>query len=133
MDMAVDRDYPGQVIVVDDDPAVCNALKFAFQIDGYDVRTFDNAEQLLAARDLPARGCLVVDQRMPGIDGLDMIARLRAEGVDLPAVLITTPTSLVQRRAAAANIPIVEKPLLNSALVDQVRELIDLDKCRVRV
>jgi two-component system, LuxR family, response regulator FixJ len=123
MDMAVAPEDKLEIIIVDDDEAVRNALVFAFQIDGFDVRAFGSGEQILAASDLPRRGCLIMDQRLPGIDGLEVVARLRARGVDLPALLITTPTTSIQRKAKAADIDIVEKPML-TALVDRVRILI---------
>jgi FixJ family two-component response regulator len=121
--MDVPTDDKPSIVLVDDDAAVRAALTFAFQVDGFDVAAFGSGEEVLAADRLPDRGCLVMDQRMPGIDGLDALARLRARGVSLPAVLITTPTTQIQRRAAAAHVPIVEKPLMSSALVDQVRRM----------
>jgi len=122
MDVSV-NDKPN-IVLVDDDAAVRAALTFAFQVDGFEVEAFGSGEEVLAAERLPDRGCLVMDQRMPGIDGLDALAELRARGISLPAVLITTPTVQVQRRAAAARVPIVEKPLMSTALVDQVRRLL---------
>lgn len=123
MGMAVEPTGRPQVIIVDDDAAVRNALVFALQVDGFEVRAYESGWDVLADRDLPIHGCLVIDQRMPGLDGLEMLARLRARGVTLPAMLITTPTAVLQKRALAANIRIVEKPMMTS-LIDHVRELI---------
>jgi len=124
MDQASGRMRPSQVIVVDDDPAVCNALEFALQLDGYDVKTFASAELLLAEPDPSPSSCLVLDLRLPGADGLELLAQLRARGVHAPAVLMTMSTSTVRRRAAAANVAIVEKPLMGSALAESIRGLI---------
>lgn len=110
------------VLLVDDDPAVTHAVQFSFDLEGLDVRSYRDAESLLAARDLPQDGCLVLDYHLPGADGLDLLDRLRANGVRMPAVLITTnPRPLLRARAAMAGVPIIEKPLLTDALLTAVR------------
>jgi FixJ family two-component response regulator len=77
---------------------------------------------LLNERTLSDCICLVVDQKMPGIAGLDLIAELRDRDVTAPAILITSyPNAGLARRAAGVNVPIVEKPLLNDALLDLIR------------
>lgn len=111
------------VLLVDDDPAVTHAVQFSFDLEGLDVRSYRDAEALLAAGDLPERGCLILDYHLPGVDGLDLLDRLRANGVRMPAVLITTnPRPLLRARAAMAAVPIVEKPLLTDALLTAVRD-----------
>lgn len=111
------------VILVDDDPAVAHAVQFSFDLEGLDVRSYRDAESLLASPVMPENGCLVVDQNLPGMSGLALLERLRAIGVRLPAILITTnPRAVLRDRAAAAAIPIVEKPLLTDALLMTVRK-----------
>jgi FixJ family two-component response regulator len=119
----MDQRTPGVLVVVEDDPALRRALKFAFEVDGFDVRAFPDGESLLAERDLPDQGCLVVDYKLPGMNGLDLLSRLRRRGVALPAVLITTLTPAVLAQAAAAHVPVVGKPLLTGALLDMVTGL----------
>lgn len=109
------------VLLVDDDPAVAHAVQFSFDLEGLDVRSFSDAAGLLAS-DLPREGCLVLDYHLPDIDGLELLERLRANGVRLPAVLMTTnPRMILKARAAAAGVPIIEKPLLTDALLTAVR------------
>ncbi|HEY8616327.1 response regulator transcription factor [Phenylobacterium sp.] len=110
------------VIVVDDDPAVRSSLQFALELEGFAVETLDCGEALLT-RDLPERdACLVLDERMPGIGGLAALARLRGRQVALPALLITSnPKRAVRQAAAAAGVPIVEKPLVGDALSGWIR------------
>ena len=111
------------IIVVDDDPAVCNSLKFSLEIEGFRVRLYASGSELLGECDIPCCSCLVVDQRMPGIAGLDLIGKLRDKAVSAPAILITShPTAELARRAAGANVPIVEKPLLGNALMERIRD-----------
>jgi two-component system, LuxR family, response regulator FixJ len=111
------------ILIVDDDPAVRNSLQFSLEIEGFIVRAYANANELLSDPALPNRGCVVVDQKMPGMTGLDLVASLRARHVLLPAILITSnPTAMVRGRAADAGVPVVEKPLLGDALSRQIRE-----------
>lgn len=111
------------VILVDDDPAVTHAIQFSFDLEGLDVRSFRDGESLLAAGDMPDSGCLILDHNLPGMDGLALLERLRAAGVELPAILVTTnPRTALRNRAAAAGVPIIEKPLLTDALLTTVRK-----------
>lgn len=118
----------GVVLVIDDDPAVRGSLKFSLEIEGFDVRTYANADELLRADDLPSRGCLIVDYYLPGVNGLDLLRELSDRHVSLPAILITTqPTAHVRRRAHSAGVAIIEKPLLNNALSEAVRDSFSRD------
>ncbi len=105
------------VFVVDDDPAVLHSLKFALELEGYSVSVYHDAAEVLAQADFPERGCLIVDYKLPGMNGLDVLAELRARGTTTPAVLITSkPDEMLAHRAAAADVSIVEKPLLGDTL-----------------
>lgn len=110
------------VVVIDDDPAVLNSLKFSFEIEGFPVRTFASAEELLNSDDLSRSGCLVIDFNLHGTDGLDLLRQVRGRKISAPAILITThPTAALRERAAIAGVPIVEKPLFGNTLIDSVR------------
>jgi two-component system response regulator FixJ len=113
------------VIVVDDDVAVRNSLKFSLEVEGFMVRVYAGGTELLDDTEVPrGGGCLVVDQNMPGMNGLDLVAQLRARKIAVPAILITSyPTAALSERAAKAGVAIVEKPFLGSALVDRIRDL----------
>jgi FixJ family two-component response regulator len=113
----------GPVMVVDDDAAVRDSLKFALELEGLDVRLYGGGPELLADADLPATGCLVVDYFMPAMDGVDLVEALRRRRVDLPAILITAKaTGEVRRRAACAGFrQVLEKPLEDGSLVDSIR------------
>lgn len=111
------------ICVVDDDAAVRNALKFALEIEGLDVRAYDGPISLLNDLNLPPSGCLVVDYRMPVMDGLELISVLRSRGVDAPAILITGRADKELRaRAQGLNVQyVLEKPLPDSALLNSIR------------
>src|SRR5262249_22618971 len=117
--------HVGFVGIVDDDPAVRHSLKFSLEIEGYAVGIYASAQELLEALDLDRFRCLVIDQHMPGMSGLDLVAKLRDRKLSVPAVLITShPPRAVAVRADNAGVPIIEKPLLGNALLDKIRELI---------
>jgi len=61
---------------------------------------------------------------MPGMTGMELIAELRERKVSTPAILIISqPNKVLSARAADARVPIIEKPLLNNALVEKIREV----------
>ena len=112
----------GPVLLIDDDAAVQQSLKFALEQEGLEVRLYEGGAQLLADGDLPTTGCLVVDLTMPGMDGIDLIDRLRARHVDLPAILISSPTSsrLRTRALRVGFWQVLEKPLDDGSLLDGI-------------
>ena len=114
---------PHTVLVVDDDSAVRNALKFVLEIEGFTVRLYPNGQALLDDGNLPAVGCLVVDYRMPDMNGLELVERLCAGDVTLPVVLICSRLSgWLKTRAMQAGVSaVLEKPLSDSALVECIR------------
>ena len=109
------------ILIVDDDAALRSSLEFILGVEGYAVRAYACGRELLDDADFPDHGCLVVDQRLPDIDGLQLIDTMRSRDVRLPAILITThPTRALRRRAEAARIPIVEKPFITGTLFQQI-------------
>ncbi len=112
------------IAVVDDDPAVCNSLQFSLELEGFAVRTYRSGAEFLAAGNFRDCNCFIIDQRMPGMSGMELIAQLRERNVSTPAILIISqPNKVLSARAAEARVPIIEKPLLSNALVDKVREV----------
>lgn len=109
----------GPVIIVDDDEAVLHSLKFALEIEGLDVRAYDSGRKLLAEASLPPDGCLVIDYAMAGMDGFELIERLRRRNVRLPAIMITGKSSdAIRRRADRAGFRgLFEKPLEDGSLL----------------
>ena len=63
------------ILIVEDDRAVRESLKFSLVIEGFAVRAYADAEHLLAEPRLPKFDCLIVDQNMPGMNGLDLVSR----------------------------------------------------------
>ena len=113
----------GPVLIVDDDEAVRHSLKFVLELEGLDVRLYEDGACLLGEATLPERGCLVVDHHMPGMDGVELVGQLRRRHVDLPVILITGRcTQNLRARAAHAGIrQVVEKPFEDGSLLDGIR------------
>jgi FixJ family two-component response regulator len=117
-------ELPGlpMVVIVDDDAAVREALAFTLELEGFAVAGLETGEALLR-QSLPVEGaCLLIDERLPGISGLEALLRLRARRVTLPAILMTShPDRLLRAAAHTAGVPILEKPLFAEVLTLAVR------------
>ena len=117
--------------IVDDDPAVRNSLKFSLEIEGYAVGAYASADELLQDGDLARFRCLVIDQHLPGLNGLDLVGKLRERQIAVPVILITShPPRALIGRAAQSGVPIVEKPLLGNALLDKIHDLVKSEAAR---
>jgi two-component system, LuxR family, response regulator FixJ len=113
------------VIVISDDLAVRNSLKFWLEIEGLTVRGYVSGADLLGAGDLARCDCYVVDQKTSAVSGLDLIAQLRDRHFTAPAILIAShPSRSLREQAEKAHIPIVEKPLLGNGLLDKIRDVV---------
>jgi two-component system response regulator FixJ len=115
----------GLIAVIDDDLAVRNALKFWLEVEGLTVRSYASGAELLSASDLALCDCFVIDQKMPAMRGLDLITQLRDRHFSAPAILITSHPSLsLREQAKRAEVPIMEKPLLEDVLLEKIRDAV---------
>jgi len=111
------------VLVVDDDAAVRNSLRFSLQVEGFAVKDYRDGNELLSKPELPRSDCLIVDYHLPDMTGLEVLGQLRQRHVCAPAILITShPSQGLRERAAIAGARIVEKPLLGDALIESIRQ-----------
>jgi len=114
------------ILVVDDDSAVRNSLKFLIEVEGFQVNAYSSAQELLNEDSLPANSCLVTDYHMPDMTGLELVDQLRDRQISIPAILMTAnPTQILRNRAEAAGISIIDKPLLGGRLLDAIRVALD--------
>ena len=93
------------VFVVDDDPAASESVAALVQSQGLSVQTFSSAEDFLARFDRTQRGCVVLDVRMTGQTGVELLEQLQSEGFALPVIIITgfgnVPLAVRAMRAGA--------------------------------
>ena len=101
----------GRILVVDDDASVCRALGRLIRCFGYEVETFGSAAELLASGPPPDTLCLVLDVRMPGIGGVELVEQLHAAGRDIPVVFVTAHGTDGLRSLALQGAPILQKPV----------------------
>lgn len=118
----------GQIVaIIDDDDAVRDSLQFLLEVAGFWVATYYSANQFLAEGNPGQLRCLVVDQHMPEVTGLQFVSQLRTRGDDLPIALITgSPSADLIRRAGELGVSkVLEKPLADDVLLDFVGNPID--------
>ena len=77
------------VLVVDDDPDVCDLVRYKLEQSGFDVRSAHDGDQAMREVDAAVPDLVLLDVMMPGISGLEVLERWRAKGVNLPVILLT--------------------------------------------
>ena len=111
------------VCIVDDDKAVLAALTFLLTAEGYAVRAHESARTFLDMIEQDDCGCLVTDVRMPGMSGLDLLAKMKERRVSMPVIVMTAhgdiPLAIAAMKRGAINF--FEKPFDNDALLDSIR------------
>ena len=116
-----------KILVVDDEPAVRDSLRRALELEGYQVELADDGERALELAKAPvAPDALVLDLLMPGIDGLEVCRRLRAEGNGLPVLMLTARAEVDSRVAGldAGADDYLPKPFALAELLARLRALL---------
>jgi two-component system, LuxR family, response regulator FixJ len=115
----MNRDNASIVAVVDDDNDVGDVLGGLLETMGYQVETYRSGTDFLAVAQFDCLACLVVDQNMPSMTGLQLLERLSERGVNIPALLITgAHDAEIERRAASLGVmTVLEKPLSHRELL----------------
>jgi len=117
------------ITIVDDDDAVRDSLALLLNFRGFRCRGFASGEDCLAAWSPDWRGCLLLDLRMGGMDGLALQQALDERGSRLPVVFLTGHGDIAHARAAlkAGAVDFLEKPYSEDALLEAVREAVACD------
>lgn len=115
------------VHIVDDEESVRNSLAFLLASSGFAVRTHESATAFLDLAPTMKNGCLITDLRMPDIDGVELLRRLRAADALLPAIVITGHGDVQMAVEAMKNgaLDFIEKPFSDDVLIDSIRRAID--------
>ena len=115
------------VYVVDDDAGVRQALDSLIRSVGFNVQTFESAQDFLNGKRTSVPGCLVLDVRMPGLSGLDLQRDLVEADIHLPVIFVTghadIPMSVRAMKAGA--VEFLTKPVRDQDLLDAIQQAIE--------
>jgi FixJ family two-component response regulator len=117
----------GDVVIIDDDASLRRSLSNLLGSVGFHVETFMSAEAFLQSPHRERTGCLVLDLRMPGMSGLDLLKHLAATGSLVPTIVLTAHGNDEARRECleAGAFAFLEKPFRSETLLDAVRRALD--------
>jgi two-component system, LuxR family, response regulator FixJ len=118
------------VFVVDDDPGIRDSVTWLFQSVGLPVETYGSAQTFLDTY-VPSRpGCLILDVRLPGMGGLDLLEALRRRGATLPVIVVTAfgEVHSTVRAMKGGAIDVMEKPTRDQVLLDRVHQALEKDR-----
>lgn len=112
------------VYVVDDDQPTCRAVADLVQTFGHQVQTFESPNLFLENVDENSPGCVVLDFRLPGLDGLEVHQRLLQRGIALPVVMLTgyADTATTVRSLRNGAVTVLDKPFRDDELWSAVQE-----------
>lgn len=116
----------GMIYVIDDDDAMRDSLNFLLDSSGYSVTLFDDAQRFLEALPGLAFGCIVSDVRMPGIDGIELLKRMKAHHSPFPILIMTghgdVPLAVEAMKLGAVDF--LEKPFEDDRLIAMIETAI---------
>jgi two-component system response regulator FixJ len=113
--------------LVDDDDAIRRSVGFMLKTSGFHVRTYESGVELLKSGPDLEPGCILLDIRMPGMDGLEVQAALRDKGIALPVIIMNghgDVTLAVQAMKAGA-VDFIEKPFEKAVLLSAIEHGIE--------
>jgi two-component system response regulator FixJ len=112
------------VHLVDDDEAIRRSASFMLRTSGYVVKTYVSGVELLKGAKELARGCILLDVRMPGMDGIDVQRALKDKGVLLPVIVMTGhgDVNVAVQAMKAGAVDFIEKPFEKAVLLSALNE-----------
>lgn len=121
------------VFIVDDDPSVRDALSLLLGIQDYRVAVFGDAQSFLKAYKREWRGCVLLDIRMPGMDGLTLQKHLAGLGSELPVIIMTGHGDVASAREAfrALAIDFLEKPIDHKKLLAGIADAFSMQQAKL--
>jgi two-component system, LuxR family, response regulator FixJ len=111
------------VFIVDDDDSMRRGMEFLVRSAGYEAEGFSSGEAFLERFASGVSGCLLLDVRMPGMNGLELQERLREMNSSLPVILVTAyaDVPMAVRAMQAGALDFIEKPFRGSELLSRIR------------
>ena len=134
------------VHVVDDEEAIRRSIGFMLKTSGFAVHSYSSGDDFLAAVKSAEVGCVLMDIRMPGMDGLEVHEEMRRRGITLPVVVLTGhgDVNLAVRTIKGGAIDFIEKPFEKATLIHAIedafrrieetnKDQVDADEARTRL
>lgn len=117
----------GEIHIIDDDPAVRDALSVVFTLEGYHVTGFADGNSFLSAARNRQPACIILDVHMPGRSGLDILKELNAKNYPVPIFIISGQGDIPMAVDAIKNgaLDFIEKPFDADTVVQRVRDAIE--------
>ena len=117
------------VFIIDDDPAVCRSTAMMLQAHGLESRSYAGADEFLRSFDPHMPGCVLLDLRMPGMTGEELLRTLRQGGVRIPVIVVTghgdVPAAV--RTMKLGLVDFLQKPVDHDMLISTVRQALAQD------
>ena len=119
-----------KIYVVDDDEDVREALVFLLEAEDLDVAAFADPRSALETVTAESRGCLVLDVRLPQMDGLQLLEALRERDVTMPVLFISGhgDIPMAVRAVQSGALDFLEKPFRDEVLLEKVRNGLEVDR-----
>jgi two-component system, LuxR family, response regulator FixJ len=113
--------------VIDDDAAMRDSLAFLLEVNGFQADVFESANTFLAKAINNAPACVVSDIRMPGMNGIELVRKLKSDGISCPVILITGhgDVSLAVEAMKAGAVDFIEKPFDDAVLLGAINSALE--------
>jgi FixJ family two-component response regulator len=114
------------VCIIDDDEWVADSLEVLLETFGFDARSYRSGADFLADDQRRRAACLVIDQHLPGMNGLDVVDHLQREGIRLPTILISgrLDPNTRERAEELGVTRLLEKPFAARCMVELIRAIL---------
>jgi len=109
--------------VIDDDAAMRDSLAFLLDVNGFAPKVYESADAFMGGVNLAALACVISDIRMPGMNGIELVRKLKGGGSACPVILITGhgDVALAVEAMKAGAVDFIEKPFDDAALLGAIR------------
>ena len=113
--------------VIDDDAAMRDSLAFLLDVNGFQAEVFESANTFVAKAVNNAPACVVSDIRMPGMNGIELVRKLKTDGISCPVILITGhgDVALAVEAMKAGAVDFIEKPFDDAILLGAIRSALE--------
>ena len=122
--MTTTKAHASMVFVLDDEPAVCDSLRVLLESEHYQVRTFNSPKKFLQSLTPQPNTCLILDLKMPEINGMEVLQAVMRKKPKLPTIVLTAysevPAVVSAMKSGAVNL--LEKPCSDQQLLNAVRD-----------